>query len=261
MSSPAQTPEPGLPDKRPPDDDLSWKILGLHVARKTEVLALAAFVISISGLSWQVFNYTRGAVVRLFPSDQIVLTSTDALGHRYAGQVNLLDLIATMSYVNDGDTGHNAIVRRELIRFTLAGRRVEHRWYDFVSSDVVNGKMVPNRLSEARPFAVNAGSAASHETLFTAWEIDCPADDKACDAGVNFVPWDDFLKAIKTSKTIEITTQAEVYSGGTLSASCVIRLRDWEVAFLEKEQWIAVTCSQASAQSQRRSVAPAPFAN
>jgi hypothetical protein len=257
MSSPDQSSEP---PPQPAPDDLSWKILGLHIARKTEILALAAFVISLSGLSWQLFNYWRGPVVRLFPSDQIVLTSTNTLGHRYAGQENLVDLVATMSYVNDGDIGHNAIVRRELIRFKFAGREVEHRWYDFVSSDVVNGKLALNRQGEARPFAVNAGSATSHETLFTAWEIDCPADDKGCNAAANYVRWDDFLNAIKTSNTIEITTLAEVYSGGTLSASCVIRLRDWEVAFLEKEQWLAPTCGQAEERSQRRSVAPPPFA-
>jgi hypothetical protein len=103
---------------------------------------------------------------------------------------------------------------------------------------------------------VNAGSATSHETPFTAWEIDCDGGGKDCDPRGNFVVWDDFLKAIKISNKIEVTTLADVYSGGTVSAGCEIKLRDWEVAFLEKEQWIAAICSKpdTNARPQRRSI-------
>jgi len=38
---------------------------------KTEILALAAFMISISGILWQLLNYARGPVISLFPSDQV----------------------------------------------------------------------------------------------------------------------------------------------------------------------------------------------
>jgi hypothetical protein len=102
----------------------------------------------------------------------------------------------------------------------------------------------------------DAGSATSHETLFTAWEIDCEHGGKDCDPRGNFVVWDDFLKAIKISNKLEVTTLVDVYSGGTVSAGCEIKLRDWEIAFLEREQWIAAICSKpdANARPQRRSI-------
>ena len=101
---------------------------------------------------------------------------------------------------------------------------------------------------------MNAGSATSHETPFTAREID--GGGKDCDPRGNFVVWDDFFKAIKISNKIEVTTLADVYSGGTVSAGCEIKLRDWEVAFLEKEQWIAAICSKpdTNARPQLRSI-------
>src|ERR1700726_3019539 len=72
----------------------SWSILGLKVARKTEILALGAFMISISGILWQLLNYARGPVISLFPSDQVTMTAANKLGRNYAGQDNLLALIA-----------------------------------------------------------------------------------------------------------------------------------------------------------------------
>src|ERR1700761_85111 len=187
---------------QPPDPDPAWNFLGLRVARKTEIIALVAFILSASGVIWQVILYTRGAVVTLFPSDQILLTATDALGRNYAGEESLLALVATMSYVNDGEAGQNAVIRREYISFSLGTSNIEHRWYEFGTSDVSNGALTFKPDSEARPFPVAASSAASHETLFAPWEIDCSAANTACNEAKNFVKWSDFIKAIKTNPRI-----------------------------------------------------------
>jgi hypothetical protein len=212
--------------------DPSWRFLGLQIARKTEFLALAAFVLSISGVLWQIMNFARGAVVRVFPSDQILMTSTDKLGRNYSGQGNLLALTATMTYVNEGDVGHNAIIRRENIQFALPDRQVEHQWYQFVSSDIEDDKLSVKRVSEARPFPVNAGSAISHETLFTAWEIDCQSGQKSCNL------------AFKTS--------SDIYSGSPVSATCEVRVRDWEIPILENEQWLVAVCHESTLGGQTR---------
>jgi hypothetical protein len=244
-------PEKGLgSSKRKSHDEpaLLWNFLGLQIARRTEILALVAFVLSVSGVLWQVFNYTRGAVVELFPTDQIVITATDKLGRNYKGQDNLVALTATMAYVNGGDVGHNAIIRREYIAFSFGSREVvEHRWYEFGSSDVQDGNFSFKREGEARPFPVNAGSAASHETLFAAWEIDCEHEPKGCYPGKYFIKWDDFLNAVRATNRISITTRAEVYPSKIVRASCEVRLRDWEVKILENEQWLSATCTDDSA--------------
>ncbi len=233
--------------------ELLWNFLGLQVARKTEIIALAAFTLSISTLLWQLINYSLGAVVRLFPTDQIVITATDKLGRNYSGQDNLLALIATMAYVNDGDTGHNAVIRREYIDFSLGDRHIQHRWYEFGSSDVKDGKLTFERKSEAHPFAANAGSAIGHETLFTAWEIDCEQMAKGCDPGGNFVKWDDFLKTIKTTNQLTFSTSADVYPSKRVTAACVVRLRDWEIKVIESEQWLSAACTDVNnAQPQRK---------
>lgn len=236
----------------PAEIDLTWNVLGLRVARKTEIIALVAFMLSLGGVMWQVVNFARGAVVRLFPSDQVVLTAVNKLGRNYAGQDNNLALIASMAYSNEGDVGHNAIIRREFIEVEFGNRTVEHRWYEFGSSDLKDGALDFKRDSEARPFPVIAGAAVSHETLFAAWEIDCTAEEvKNCDGRANFVKWEDFLKAVKTDGKVKVTTKSIVYPAKEITASCEIRLRPWEIGYLESDQWLSVSCIEIGAGEKR----------
>jgi hypothetical protein len=228
------------------ETDLAWNFLGLRVGRKTEIIALVAFVLSVGGVLWQVLNFARGAVVQIFPSDQVVLTTVNKLGRNYPGQDNLLALIANMAYSNEGDVGHNAIIRREFITLSFAGHEVEHRWYEFGSSDQKDGAVNFDRKSEARPFPVNAGSAESHETLFTAWEVECADTDKNCNSAKNFIKWESFLEAVKSNGRIVVTTKANVYPTRTVTASCEVRLRPWEITILEAEQWLSATCNEVS---------------
>jgi hypothetical protein len=237
----------------------TWKVLGLHINRQTEFIALAAFMLSIGGVMWQVVNIARGAVVRLFPSDQIVLVSADKLDRNYPGQPDLLLVVATLSYVNEGNAQQNAIVRREYIHFTIGGRPIEQRWYEFGTADIQGGNPTFTRKSESRPFPVNAGAAESHETLFSAWEVDCDQIAGRCDPRQNFVTWDDFIKAIKTSNRLTFTTGADVYGKGSVEATCVVRLRDWEIKALENDRWLAAVCQDVATSNQSpRQTQPQP---
>jgi hypothetical protein len=250
MVEPRDAVEPA-PEQPRSGADESWSVLGLKVARKTEIIALAAFMISISGVLWQLLNYARGPVIGLFPSDQVTMTAANKLGRNYAGQDNLFALIATMAYVNEGDTGKNGVIRREYIAFDLGDRHIEHRWYEFGTSDVQDGSISFKRSGEASPLPLTAGSAISHETLFAAWENDCEKMPAGCDVGGNFVKWDDFLKAIKANNQLVISTSADIYPSKRLTASCVVRLRAWEIAILEKEQWLTAACAEVGGPAQR----------
>jgi hypothetical protein len=225
------------------DTEPLWNFLGLRVARKTEIIALAAFTLSLGGVLWQIENLARGPVITLFSPDQIIIATADKLGRNYPGQPNLLLLIASMTYVNSGNTGHNAIIRRENISFSLEDREVEHQGDQFGYSDIKDGNLVFHADGPARPFPINASSAVTHETLFAAWPVQCDGATNRCDPRRNFVKWDDFLKEIKITKRFSVTMSAEVYSSGPVSAAaCTVRLPDGVVKILEQEQWYAVTC-------------------
>lgn len=225
-------------------NELTWRFLGLEIGRKTEILALAAFLLSVSGVVWQVNNYMRGAVIRLFPSEQVTLSSSRYLGRDYPGEPDQLRLIATLSYVNEGDAGQNGTIRGERIRFAFGGRTYEHRGYQFVSSDVENGKPVARREGEARPFPVTAGSSLSHETLFTPWEVECPPQANDCKPALEFLEWDAFIEAVARSRYVDVATVAQILGGKPIEAHCRIGLRDWEIQVLRKEKWLTAVCHE-----------------
>ena len=236
------------PHHRDPD---TFSLFGLRVGRKTEIIALAAFTLSIGGLVVQAVNLVRGAAVQVFPSDQIVISSTNKLGRRYVEEQNRVAFIAAMDYVNTGDVGYNAVIRQERIVVSAGGRPIEHRWYEFGSSDIDEaGALVFKRDTEARPFPINAGSAVSHETLFTPWEIDCAENDTVCDPRTNYWTWDAFLQTVKATPELTVTTTGVVYGGRTVTATCVVRLRPWEIDVLERVGWLAPACIDTSAGGQ-----------
>lgn len=224
--------------------EMTWRILGLEIGRKTEILALAAFLMSATGAIWQIQNYLSGPVVHLFPSDQVVITNAQKLGRGYTSEAPLVRFIAALPYVNQGASGYNAVIRRERIQVTLANRVFEHRWYAFVTSDVKDGALDVKTDSEARPFALSAGSSASHETLFAPWEVECGSGQQQCDPSQNFLTWDVFLTNVSAVKRMEIITLADVYPRSVVTSRCVIVLRDWEIDVLRKEQWLSAACRE-----------------
>lgn len=226
------------------EPELMWRFFGLRVGRKTEVIALVAFVLSVSGVLWQVFNFARGPVVQLFPPDLVVFTSSNKLGRNYTDQENFLLVIATMAYTNEGDVGHNATIRREYAEISFGNRTVQHRWYEFGSSDIKDKQLDFTRDSEARPFPLNAGSATSHETLFTAWAVSCEDADTKCNPRSNFANWDEFMRAVKSNGKVLITIRALTAASKIATASCEVKLRAWETDLLEREQWVTVPCTE-----------------
>jgi hypothetical protein len=224
--------------------DFTWRFLGLEIGRKTEILALAAFLMSISGAMWQIQSYLSGPVVRLFPSDQIVVTNANKLGRAYEGEQPIVRFIAILPYVNQGASGYNAIIRRESIQVLIGDRTYEHRWYAFVTSDVKDGALDVKKESDARPFALPAGSSVSHETLFAPWEVDCEPNQKGCNPARNFLTWDAFLADVVTLKRMEVVTTAEIYSHSSVRSRCTILFRNWELDILRKEQWLSASCRE-----------------
>jgi hypothetical protein len=240
-------------DARKLSEEPSWRFLGLRVARKTELIALAAFFLSVTGLLWQIFHYVRGPLVTLFHSDQVVITSFDKVGKNYQDEPDLLGLIATFSYVNDGDIGHNAVIRQEYIKFELGNRQIEHQGYLVGKADLEGGRNLAFKDEKvASPFAVMAGSAVSREVLLRPRQVHCDQVTKDCNPRANFVLWDEFLKAIKLTKEIKLKMGALIYSKAPTEAACEIRLRDWEITLLEKDRWLTVGCVRSEARLQRR---------
>lgn len=141
------------------------------ISYEASLLTLITFLISIASLSWQIINYFEGAQVRLITPDQITIGSSPRMNYPNRGGGPYVHFITRMSYVNAASAGYNATVSVERVSITVDGQHTfEYRWYYFVTSDAVGKdgtELDVKKTLYAQPFALAAGSSASHETFFS----------------------------------------------------------------------------------------------
>jgi hypothetical protein len=141
----------------------------LKISYEANILTLITLVMSVGSLAWQTVNYLKGAETRLIPPEQVVIADSGAAKFPNRDGGPYVHFIARMSYVNAGAAGYNATIRAERVRVTVSGRQFEQNWFRYVHSDADSTeatKLVVDKVSEARPLPLTAGSAESHETLF-----------------------------------------------------------------------------------------------
>lgn len=215
-------------------------LFGLEIEKRTDILALAAFTLAILGILFQVYAFLRGFDVRLFHPEQVVIvfdTSTD--GRKYM-RVN-----ARMSYVNLGQPGYNATIRRERVEFALDGRTYVQNWQAFQSFDLEQGKLVPHYESEARPFPVPAGNAISHETFFAPHPVQCRSGDAGCKPARNYLVANDFVRSLNGVEQLKFKFVAEVFGGDAESVICIVDVDENLILHLATNDWAAPPCWQS----------------
>jgi len=157
-----------------------------------------------------------------------------------------LRVVAPMSYVNTGELGYNAVVRREKVKITVADRMYEHHWDQFVSTTSEGGDLLETAQREAHPIAVNGGSAHSHETRFVARPrlAECPENDVACQ-NRDFLGVSRFLHEVQDSPRVKLEFVADVYAEEEVCAACVADLEQFWTTLVDTD-FVTVPCLESS---------------
>lgn len=216
------------------------KILGLQIERKTDILALAAFLLALGGITYQIYGFLRGADVELFPSEQIFIIAAQypEISERY------VRFDARMAYINKGYPGYNAVIRSESIKYSLAGKNYEQKWQAFESFNIKQSKLISVYKDDAHPIPIMAGRAESHDTYFAPRTIRCAEDDVNCDKYKNYLTWDNFINFLSEPeiKELQFELVSEIYGGPTLNIKCTIEIDYNFMEQLKKTGWHAPSC-------------------
>lgn len=220
---------------------MNIRFLGIEIERKTDILAFAAFLISLSSIIYQISVFFSGPQVTLAKPRQVVLymlPAPDAKEHR-------LILISTVAYVNKGQTGNNAVVLQESVSFSLEGKPYVYTWHQFVSlamvptpatTDTPDGRKIEIVQSRtAAPFVVPGGGAEAHETLFAA-----RFDE-------DFVDQEAIVRAFERALTGEsfiwkIHFHAETLNDGDKTEECEVTITPRFAQRLKKMGWVELNC-------------------
>jgi hypothetical protein len=225
------------PTSATPANYLRIPFLGLEIEKRTDFLALAAFSLALLSAAYQLFGFLRGFDVALFRPEQVLVVFDD-----YGNSRQVTRIHARMAYINLGQAGYNAALAKERVLFTLGDRTYEQVWQIFQSFDADGTELVPHFESDARPTAIGAGSAISHETYFAPHPTQCLADADDCDRWINLLSPNEFIALLKDQTSIKFTFVAELFGGDSVTAECTIEVDAELFSLLAVNGWAAPLC-------------------
>ena len=195
------------------------KLFGVEIERKTDILAAAAFLMSLLGIVGQVALFLRGPDIQLFTPEQILIK-----GHENPDGNIYLRVSALMVYRNAGSPGYHDTIKKEYVSFKLGDDKYKLIWDEFIDSypdEIDKNKLIINRKSEAIPVQINAGMVETHETFFAPWII---KNDKELKS---FLEWNDFKRLVSKQEKIAFRFTFEAFSGKVDSVNCHVLVKEF----------------------------------
>jgi hypothetical protein len=210
------------------------------LSRKVDLLALAAFLLSVATISIQLSAWLKGPNLKLLPPDQVFIWKQMA----YSDKIPRALFGATLIYVNKGEKGYAAIIRRETVNVAMSGKAFEQGWDKFTTFAAAK----PTDGKPAIPFSVDGGATETHQTMFVPWPRHCPQPADGCDVQENHIKWADFIdelhRLVKAGqKEFEFKFTTEMIDSKPITTSCKIAIDEPTVMAIDQSQfYYAPTC-------------------
>jgi len=211
------------------------KILGIEIERRTDVLAMAAFLISAGSLIGQLAQIMRGPEVKLDGPRQIALMFKSSADNR-----RYLNAITNHHYINKGAPGHDDIIKSESLTITIGTRVIKLVGAYSLTLDDQGSKLVISDKDLWKPDKVEAGNFISRETLYKPRTNSNTANRRR-----SFIDKQELIDLLRKNKTIDITLKVETYAGPELVSTCRILSSDVLTSF-ETKDWSSPVCQKTT---------------
>jgi hypothetical protein len=228
-----------------------FALFHLELDRKTDILALAAFVLSVSGLIYQGILAIKKPDILQFPPDQIVFYSDKSSG------IDYLQVGAQLVYVNNGKGDRNAVLKAERMFFDLGGKSYELKWQNFVSYSSNGPKLDFGDPEPAIPSVIKSGEGTSHETHFAprTFHIATQSDERRYK---NFLRWDNFVSEIEKVTELDLRIVSEFYGLEDKETRVYVEINPGVIYALKTNGWSAPSAWVRESTSRPNAQTPAP---
>ena len=207
------------------------QLFSLEIENKTNILALAAFVLSLGALSGQLSRFLIGPRLMLVPPDQVILRKNTS-----AQNVERIDILVRMIFLNSGADGYSEIVLKERMSIKLGVDVWEFVALNFVNPQRVEAKLELKDVSDAVPFSVDSGKVVSHFTQYV------PLSKPTSSHNPNILTWSELLSATREMKPMSFAFTYQTVDKRSLETKCQINPRSLYDNLLLKG-WSAVPCN------------------
>lgn len=218
-----------------------FSFFGLIVLRRTDLLAAAAFILSLSTILYQTWNFMKGASPAIYPPDTLYV-----FFDRYPNGVTATRFAGQLSFTNGGEVGHNAIIRDVSANITVGSRKIEQYWLSFATVARRDTELDVQIKEAAHPFVINGGGAVSHMVTFSPRVKDCTTQIRGtadCQQGVDFVSDTEFLNILSQQKAFEVTFSGSIFdSRRKLDTKCMVSITEDLIQTMAKNNWYAARC-------------------
>ncbi|MBB5684887.1 hypothetical protein [Sphingobium boeckii] len=228
------------------DPPVNWiSLFGFVIVTKADMLAAAAFLLSISTIVIQVTTWFTGSKPTVYAPDTVYV-----FFDQYANNKIVMRLAGQLSFVNTGPVGHDAIVRDVIVNVKVGKLDLDQRWLSFASVSRDENRLVVTPREMAHPFPVSSGSAVSQMISFSPVEDVCSAeiaakspDPKNCVADRGFVSDTDFLETASKAKELTLTFSVR-YVGKKERQDIICKMPIGEafVQYLAENSWFSSRC-------------------
>ena len=219
----------------------SFRLLGLTIVRKTDLLAATAFLLALGTTLYQLWGFARGADVTLYPPDRVVLFFDELADGR-----TIIRLAGDMTLINSGQPGRDAVLRDIDATLAIDGKPVSRqRWVSFARLERDGTALTVAAVTSAHPLAVAGGSTVSQTVSFSPLPEGCGG---TLPCAANFVDWRDFTGRLLRGQVLRIGFEARVFGGRRpLTARCDVAISEALTFNLTANGWHSAACTEPAA--------------
>jgi hypothetical protein len=213
-----------------------FRFLGIEIARKTDILAAAAFLISIMGVSYQLYGFAASPTIVQFPPEQLLFFPEKSGNGIYVHGG------AQVTYVNKGREGKTAVVKLQRMIFDLQGKTYELKWQYFDNFSNAGNQLVRLEKPEpAVPIVIKAGEAVTKETHFSPRTLPVVSQNDSTPYK-NFLSWDQFVSELAKVKELDVRIVSEFFGLKDIETKVFIRVTPALINALKTDRWDAPSC-------------------
>ena len=223
-----------------------FSFLGFVFVTKADLLAAAAFLLSVTTLIYQLSSSLAAPAPSVYAPD-VVYVFFDP----YANNSTVLRFAAQISLVNTAGERHDAIVRDIGLTVTAPDLDVSEDWLSFVTIQRSGSELLRPTKEAAHPFPVVAGGAASYTVSFAPTEQACgelgesraTEPPKPCDPDRNFLDDARFSSGIERARALRLVFSVRIVGQRKpLTTSCILPIGMAFRQYIAENSWFAARC-------------------
>lgn len=194
------------------------KVFFLEIENKTDILALAAFLISLATIMTNIFLMIKGPEIYMVKPDQVAIT----FSQQKKSSEKYVKLVADNYFFNKASPGYDDVISKMNVSMAFGSEVIDLRWQYFAITDTDGSNVFERDRKPVKPILVKARQSDGAEIHYLPYTIRNSQKYK------NYMTWEKFKEIIQKEKVtiIHVTFRYETFSNAKGEVNCDIEVSE-----------------------------------